>query len=90
MRAGPWACLLAAGTLAAATAAGTAGAGGAEPPAGGLDSRLQAVVDAVTSDVYVGTGLDGSGRPSTCPARRSALSVSLPGRQTRDGTRARR
>jgi hypothetical protein len=60
MRAGPWACLLAAGTLAAATAAGTAGAGGAEPPAGGLDSRLQAVVDAVTSDVYVGTGLDGS------------------------------
>jgi CubicO group peptidase (beta-lactamase class C family) len=46
-----------------------------------LDAPLQAVVDGLSGDVFVGAGLDGKRQPFYVPG--SALSVSLPGEATR-------
>jgi CubicO group peptidase (beta-lactamase class C family) len=46
-----------------------------------LDERLQAVVDGVTGDVFVGLGLDGKPQAFYVPG--ASLSVGLPGQATR-------
>lgn len=76
----PGALLLAAlVALALAVPAGAGGAGSAQPS--DLDARLQAVVDGLATDVYVGAGLDGSRQPFYVPG--AALSVSVPEQRTR-------
>lgn len=72
-----------AASIAAAVAALSAGAATAQSPPSTdpLDARLQGVVDGISGDVFVGAGLDGERYPFYVPG--SALSVSLPGEQTR-------
>jgi CubicO group peptidase (beta-lactamase class C family) len=72
--------ILAAAVLAASIAGGIAAERGDAAPTD-LDARLQAVVDGLTQDVYLGTGIAGDQEAFYVPG--AALSVSLPGQPTR-------
>jgi CubicO group peptidase (beta-lactamase class C family) len=73
--------LLATLLLAAIVAAAPAAGGTPPPPPDELDGHLQAVVDGLTLDVFVGADL--SGEPEAFYVPGAALSVSLPDEATR-------